>query len=207
MKKKATTPTSSGRSKSEQKRQNIIDAASELFLTHGFEGTSMDQVAEQAGVSKQTVYSHFGNKEELFTTTIEFKCRTHALTDELFNPDRPAEQVLSELAKDFSDLITSDEAIRLRRVCSTGAEQRSKVSALFVEAGPKKLKDKMRLYLEQQTELAIPNSRFAAQQFFSLIRGELCFRKELGMDTSDIADELPDYLASCVTLFMQAHRR
>ena len=207
MNKKTTPATQGGRSKSEQKRHNIIDAASELFLTHGFEGTSMDHVAEQAGVSKQTVYSHFGNKEELFTTIIEFKCQSHALTDELFNPDRPAQQVLSELAKDFSDLITSDEAIRLQRVCASGADQRSKVSVLFIEAGPKKLKAKMMRYLEQQTELTIPNSRFAAQQFFSMIRGELCFRKELGIDTRDIAAELPDYLASCVALFINAHRR
>lgn len=205
MTKKTSLPTQSGRSKSEKKRQNILNAASELFLSQGFEGTSMDQIAEQAGVSKQTVYSHFGNKEDLFTAIVEFKCLTHSLTDELFNPDRPVEQVLSELANDFSDLITSDEAIQLQRVCSAGAEQRSKVSALFLEAGPKKLKAKMMQYLDQQTELVIPNSRFAAQQFFSIIRGELCFRKELGIDTRDISGELPAYLASCVALFIRAH--
>ena len=196
-----------GRSKSEQKRQNILEAASELFLHYGFEGTSMDQVAEQAGVSKQTVYSHFGNKEDLFTAIVEFKCLSHALTDELFNPNRPVEQVLSEVAKDFSDLITSNEAIQLQRACSAGAAQRSKVSLLFLEAGPKKLKAKMMRYLELQTELVIPNSRFAAQQFYSMLRGELCFCKELGIDTTDIADQLPAYLASCVTLFIRAHRR
>lgn len=203
----ANNPPQSGRSKSEQKRQNILEAASDLFLSHGFEGTSMDQVAVQAGVSKQTVYSHFGNKEDLFTAIIEYKCLSHALTDELFNLSQPVEQVLTELAKDFSDLITSDDAIRLQRACASGAEQRSKVSELFIEAGPKRLKAKMAHYLDQQTELDIPNTRFAAQQFFSLIKGELYFRKELGLDTSDIIHEVPDYLASCVALFLRAHRR
>ena len=50
-----------GRSKSEEKRQLIIQAAGELFVEHGFEKVSMEGIAKFAGVSKQTVYSHFSN--------------------------------------------------------------------------------------------------------------------------------------------------
>ena len=73
------------RSKSEEKRQQILSAASDLFLTRSFEGASMDQVAVAAGVSKQTVYSHFGSKEELFSAIIEYKLAIHDITDELFD--------------------------------------------------------------------------------------------------------------------------
>ena len=51
---------------SERKRAAILQAAKEEFLTRGFRTTSMDQVAERAGVSKRTVYNHFSNKEALF---------------------------------------------------------------------------------------------------------------------------------------------
>ncbi|MGW1620809.1 TetR/AcrR family transcriptional regulator [Streptomyces sp. NPDC002172] len=52
------------------KRGSILDAAVELFLELGFDQTSMDAVAAQAGVSKTTVYAHFGDKLELFRAVI-----------------------------------------------------------------------------------------------------------------------------------------
>ncbi|BBC31086.1 hypothetical protein SGFS_023800 [Streptomyces graminofaciens] len=52
------------------KRESILDAAVELFLELGFDQTSMDAVAAQAGVSKTTVYAHFGDKLELFRAVI-----------------------------------------------------------------------------------------------------------------------------------------
>ena len=50
-----------GRPKSMEKRNQILSSASQLFLQDGFTNTTMDNVAKQSGVSKQTVYSHFAN--------------------------------------------------------------------------------------------------------------------------------------------------
>src|ERR1700756_4090058 len=54
-----------GLNRSERKRQAILSAGRALFLINGYQGTSMDQVAASAAVSKQTVYKHFGEKREL----------------------------------------------------------------------------------------------------------------------------------------------
>ena len=51
--------------RSARKRQTILSAGQALFLSNGYQGTSMDQVAASAAVSKQTVYKHFGEKQEL----------------------------------------------------------------------------------------------------------------------------------------------
>ena len=59
-----------GRPKDLGKRAAILDAAKRLFIQSGFDGTSMDQIATEAGVSKLTVYSHFGDKESLFLSLI-----------------------------------------------------------------------------------------------------------------------------------------
>lgn len=61
-------------SRSEQKKQQVLVAAIDLFCRQGFPHTSMDEVAKQAGVSKQTVYSHYGSKDDLFVAAIESKC-------------------------------------------------------------------------------------------------------------------------------------
>ncbi|WP_030040457.1 TetR/AcrR family transcriptional regulator, partial [Streptomyces resistomycificus] len=53
--------------RSARKRQAILEAATEVFLNKGYLGTSMDEVAALASVSKQTVYKNFTDKQRLFT--------------------------------------------------------------------------------------------------------------------------------------------
>src|ERR687888_464863 len=52
--------------RSERKRQAIMEAATQLFLENGYTGTSMDQIAARAMVSKLTVYKNFADKQQLF---------------------------------------------------------------------------------------------------------------------------------------------
>ena len=56
--------------KSETKAEAILKGAMKEFLVHGYAATSMDKVAKAAGVSKATVYNHFGDKEGLFNALI-----------------------------------------------------------------------------------------------------------------------------------------
>lgn len=58
------------RGPSRSKHRDILDGALDLFLELGFDATTIEGVAEQAGVSKQTVYAHFGDKESLFRELI-----------------------------------------------------------------------------------------------------------------------------------------
>lgn len=53
-----------------RKRAAILAAAEQLFLTHGYLGTSMDELAELSQVSKQTIYTNFGSKELLFVELV-----------------------------------------------------------------------------------------------------------------------------------------
>ena len=55
---------------SDRKRSDIAQAALRLFLRDGFARTSVDAIAEEAGVSKRTIYNHFGDKENLFLSII-----------------------------------------------------------------------------------------------------------------------------------------
>src|SRR5690606_24545942 len=101
-----------GRPKDLGKRAAILDAAKELFIEQGFNGISMDGIAAAAGVSKLTVYSHFGDKETLFTEAIQAKC-VEMMPDELFVPDSegPLRDQLLGIGDAFFTLISSDAAI------------------------------------------------------------------------------------------------
>jgi AcrR family transcriptional regulator len=58
----------------ERKRAAIVDAALQLFLASGYAQTSMDRVAEKAGVAITTVYRHFNNKDDLFSAVMQMAC-------------------------------------------------------------------------------------------------------------------------------------
>src|SRR5438093_129172 len=58
------------RGRSAGKHAAIVQAATALFLRNGYQGTSVDDIAATAAVSKQTVYKNFGDKEQLFAAII-----------------------------------------------------------------------------------------------------------------------------------------
>ena len=73
-----TTAARRGRPRSEKARQAILHAAAELLLNHGLGAVSMDTVAEQAGVSKATIYRWWPAKETLALDALENECAVGA---------------------------------------------------------------------------------------------------------------------------------
>ncbi|MDQ2676215.1 MAG: TetR/AcrR family transcriptional regulator [Actinomycetota bacterium] len=77
----------------ERRRPLVLDAAYELFIENGFEGTSMDSIAAAAGVSKPVVYDCFASKDELFTAML----------------DREEERILVETSEALATTGTPDD--------------------------------------------------------------------------------------------------
>src|ERR1700677_3285321 len=81
-----------------EKDRQIVLAAREHFLRDGFAGASMDAIARSAGVSVKTIYSHFANKDELFSKVMIAACTDHLLSSEL-----PSDEVLAGRFAWFSE--------------------------------------------------------------------------------------------------------
>jgi len=78
-----------------RKRKRIVEAATEVFIRHGYRKASMDDVAERAGVAKGTIYLYFKNKAELLLeATIEEKKRYFEKLKSIFQPDVSGSQRL-----------------------------------------------------------------------------------------------------------------
>ena len=73
----------------ERKRAAIVNAARQLFLASGYAQTSMDTVAEKAGVAITTVYRHFNNKNDLFSAVMQLTCEM--IFPELLTADKDAD--------------------------------------------------------------------------------------------------------------------
>ncbi|RON90451.1 MULTISPECIES: TetR/AcrR family transcriptional regulator [Pseudomonas] len=203
-------PNGPGRPKDPAKRRAILDAAKILFLSHGYANTSMDAVAAEAGVSKLTVYSHFNDKETLFSSAVMAKCEEQ-LPPLFFELPAgiPVENVLLNIARGFHQLINSDESVNLHRLMMALGTQDPKLSQIFFEAGPERMVQGMERLLKRIDEtgaLSIDLPRNAAEHFFCLLKGAGNFRLLYccGEPLSEEASE--SHVQEVVGLFMRAYR-
>jgi len=118
------------------KRQQIIQAASEAFLQKGYQNTSMEAIANEAGVAKQTLYNYFGNKDALFEEVVNLLCNfdSKQLRSEEVGADS-VEQVLQAYAQGLLADIVSTENTALFRMMIAEAIHFPTLGKMFFEAG------------------------------------------------------------------------
>jgi TetR/AcrR family transcriptional repressor of mexJK operon len=119
------------------KRELVLDAAVELFLSDGFDRTSMDAVAARAGVSKTTVYAHFGDKVELFHAVTERGAASLDLDlDEvmLAAADDPEER-LAQIVFKVLEATTDPQFLAFLRVMVTEAVRRPELTEVVRTLG------------------------------------------------------------------------
>jgi AcrR family transcriptional regulator len=89
-----------------ERRHQLIDVARSLFAERGYEGTSIEEIAQRANVSKPVVYEHFGGKEGLYAVVVdrEMSALLDAITSGTYSSllNDAVSQVSSILAGDFS---------------------------------------------------------------------------------------------------------
>ena len=101
----------------------ILRMAIATFVEHGYEKTSMDEVAARASTTKRTVYAHFGSKEQLFRSALaKAVAMFHSEMPKLADLANPAAE-LEAFAVGFSDLSTWKGAVRMQRVVMGEAER------------------------------------------------------------------------------------
>ena len=198
-----------GRPKDLGKRAAILDVAKRLFPQHGFDGVSMDQIAAEASVSKLTVYSHFGDKESLFSAAVRAKCEEQ-LPSALFlegGKGNLHEQLIA-IARAFFALVTSDDAISMHRMMMLPGAGDSHVREVYWQAGPQQVKDGFGEFLrmhEARGELRIPEIARAAAQFFCLLKGEIHMQMLCGMCCQMKPEDVDAHITATVCLFLRAH--
>ena len=170
-----------GRPKSEEKRASIREAAAHLFMSEGFERTSMDGIARAAGVSKQTIYSHFSNKDELFRSCVMSKTQEYEL---LVDSDQYPDLFdgLRAMADGYLRLLSDATAVAVWRLMVGEANIHPNVANMFHETGPGASRGSLLAYLqEHRGELRIDDFAEAASVFISLVSGQYQNDIMLGM--------------------------
>lgn len=166
------------------KAEAILRAARELFLRHGFEGTSMDAVTAAAGVSKPTVYAHFGTKEELLDAVVKAEAG-RAPAPEAFEATGDARADLERVVGLLLRMALSPEALAWDRMMAGEARRRPEVGRIFHDNGPARIVEVLAAFLGEQDRvgaLSVPDPAQAADFLFSLALGIPLLRGQLRGD-------------------------
>lgn len=199
-----------GRPKDPAKRLAILQAAKHLFGQTGFESTSMEAIAQLAGVSKLTLYSHFADKEALFTETVIQTCEAHA-PPALFDPlsRKPLRMRLTQIGVAFLDLVMDAEVISVYRMMAAHARTDDRLGKLFYAAGPARTIEQFAGLLRAATaagELQVGDPERAAGHFFCLLKGVCHLQVLMACRSAPGPAERRRQVDEAVTLFLGAYQ-
>lgn len=161
-----------------------------MFLCHGYAGTSMDAIAREAGVSKQTIYNHYASKEALFAAMVRDRCERLLSSLKITSGRSPdVEAVLSSFAQRFLDLMLDPPSLALYRLLMAEVGRMPELGEATYRLGPETAETALASFLAEQCRagrLSIEQPRLAAGQFFGMLKGNLQIRAllDVGLDVS-----------------------
>jgi TetR/AcrR family transcriptional repressor of mexJK operon len=186
---------------SDRKREAILTGAKSVFLKHGFGDANMDAVAAAAGVSKMTVYRHFGSKEDLFAGVITESCH-QLITGEIDAVFAlPMRDALRAYARKMTDIFFARDTAELHRIVIAECRRFPKLGLLFYQTGPQACIDALEAYLvrhKADRRFKESNPRRAAEEFLELLRGYSHLKMLLGIEKAPSARDIEARIDSAV---------
>ena len=178
----------------ESKAADVLSGAKTVFLRLGFEGASVDAIAEEAKVSKATLYVHSPSKNTLFLSVVQAEC--DRLSAEISRPISNGDEtraVLEELSRRMIRLVLDDDYIRLLRTCIGAVAVLPEAGEIYMEAGPTRATRTVGQVLQglhKAGSLKVQDVQSAASQFIHLSVSGIIMPRLLAVDQPIDASEL-----------------
>jgi TetR/AcrR family transcriptional regulator, mexJK operon transcriptional repressor len=196
--------------RSPAKHAAILSAATEVFLREGYARASVDTIAEAAGVGKQTVYGHFGDKQRLFLAVVE---NAHAASrldrSDLITDTGDPSADLTAAARWIISAVTTPEIAALHRLTIAELTHHPELQRSWRdnERG-QSLREVIAAYLaacDRRGTLVVPDPATAARQFFLLASTEAQVRSLRGIEPLS-AREIDNIARDTAGLIVRAHQ-
>jgi TetR/AcrR family transcriptional repressor of mexJK operon len=200
-------------SRSARKRRAILKAGTTLFLRNGYRGTSMDEIAAIAGVSKQTVYKHFADKRSLFSEIVISTVEEVAepVHDEVLTlqDSGDLEADLRRLARQLLGRVMQPRILQLRRLVIAEAGRFPELGRTFYEQGPGRTIAALATAFERLADRGVlqPSEPSLAAAHFNWLVMSIPLNQAmlLGDDEPPAAAELNRYADAGVRAFLAAY--
>ncbi len=193
--------------RTQKKQHDILNVARQLFLERGYDAVSLDDILEQVGGSKSTLYSYYGGKEGLFAATVEKMC-TEKLGPLLAMDmaDLDPKTALNAVGRQFLTIISDPQGRAFFRAMISEAQRFPELASRFFSAGPERMLRLLRRSIEQwQKEglLKCGNPEAMAGQFLGLMMGSYHLKSLLGLMEPLTDKQIRSWVARGTDIFLE----
>lgn len=189
--------------------EELLGIAAEIFLAEGFNGASTNAIARRAKASKATFYSRFPTKEDLFLAVIEHRMvRIARSVTPVLNTDAPPEIALRDFGLKLVHAVLTKEQVAFVRMIGMEAERFPRLAERFFELGPRRALELLTAYLQQSAErgfLRPENPKRMAEHFISLVTGGEVRWFILGLRSKPNQKRIEDHLRDALETFLLAY--
>jgi len=193
------------RMKADERRQEIIRAAMEVFAGNGFGGSTTREIAENAGISEAMIYSHFRNKEDLYTAIIDEKLQE---SEPLYYPldairNRDDQRVFSTIISNYLDRHGEDTTFL--RLLLFSALEGHELASMFVAGPVRKFFEFLADYIRERIDEGAfkpVNPDITSRCLLGMVHYIVLLREILGDDTLNPIDPA-EAIESIVTIFCE----
>lgn len=169
--------TRTGKSSQPPRREAILQAAKDVFLEHGYELATMDDIAERAGTTKRTVYAHFENKEALFAAMVEHSAGMFLeYLGELDQSGSNYQAELERFANRFCELSTFRHAVLFQRVIIAESKRFPGLArgvSTSIQGRALAMVARYLQELDRHGKLKVADPKIAAEQFLDITTGSI----------------------------------
>ncbi len=196
----------------ENRCQKFLDVAEQLFLEHGFAGTSVNEVVRLAGGSLSTLYANYGNKEELFKAIMNRRVSTvyGGIFPEIGRGKIPPKDIRNELlrfAKQLQTQMLSTSSLAVFRLAIHEGPKYPSVRSAFLEDGLDVFLQWLSKYFAAlaKDRLNITNADLAAEEFLTLVQGQQRMIAACGGGDLISRKQRDDHVKRAVEIFLKLY--
>lgn len=193
----------------DQRSEQIRSTAAELFLQHGYDGVSVDEIVRTVGGSKTNVYNHFGGKEGLFVTVVKGLCEDILESFVAIDVSNlSAEKGLRSLASALLGILLQERHLAFQRLMIAESARFPALGRAWWESGPAKSRRIIAQFIEQQQRagrLRRGDPHEMATLFHDMISFDLLYRAMVGDRPTD--DDLRQRIEAAIEAFLSGFAR
>lgn len=194
-----------------ERRLSLLMSATELFLTHGYDAVSLDDIVQHAGGSKTSIYKYFGNKEGLFVAICDYH-REQFFKGICVSYDPSQDNLKDYLVYTLVNCyrhIHDPNHVKFMRLVIEQSQRSSELAIYLHEKGPKFIQCTIAnalLRAEQQGKIYCPSPLSSAMMYFGILRNYE-WQMIMGLDIHESEQEVNNYIEYCVERFLEGHQK
>lgn len=190
------------------RQSQLLEAAEELFIEHGYDKTSVEMIAEAAGIARQTVYNQFGSKEGLFLAiTKGLAEEVTASISEPLDAGRDVRAMLERFLAGVVRVALSPRATAIYRLVISETPRFPILGRVIYDEGVARTNADLAALLSVQSALDVPDPELAARHLIALTMHHLHLLAHLGIAATVTPRRLQREIRSAVTAFLAIYGR